>query len=134
MGRPLHGLLAGLIASTERPVLLHGDLHHGNILCHHGDWVIIDPKGIIGDRHFETVQYLLNYPRRGGDASVVLARRMARLTERLALNGQRIAMWGVVKGLLDACWALEEGHDWSSGLDSAQRFERWLADSGHSQP
>lgn len=122
----------GLIASTDRPVLLHGDLHHDNILCHHGDWLVIDPKGIIGDRHFDTIQYLLNYPHRGGDTGVVLARRMAILTERLALDGQRIAKWGVVKGLLDACWALEEGKDWHGGLETAERFHRWLTDSGHS--
>lgn len=124
--------LYGLIASTDRPVLLHGDLHHGNILYHRGDWVVIDPKGIIGDRHFEPIQYLLNYPRCGGDAGVVLARRMTMLTERLALDGQRIARWGVVKGLLDACWALEEGKDWQGGIENAERFERWLTDFGHS--
>lgn len=118
--------LDGLIASTERPVLLHGDLHHANILRHHDEWVVIDPKGIVGDPHFEVIQYLLNYPRRGGDAETVLARRITMITERLALEGQRIARWGVVKGMLDACWALEDGSDWHRGLDTAERFGHCL--------
>lgn len=117
--------LDGLIASTERPVLLHGDLHHANILRHHDKWVVIDPKGIVGDPHFEVIQYLLNHPSRDAAAETVLARRIAMITERLALEGQRIAMWGVVKGILDACWALEDGSDWDRGLDTAARFARW---------
>ncbi|WP_208559497.1 hypothetical protein [Marinilactibacillus kalidii] len=35
-------------------------------------WKVIDPKGIIGDIHFETIQYLLNYVDRNGDPDAVL--------------------------------------------------------------
>lgn len=119
--------LDGLIASTDCASLLHGDLHHANILRHREEWVVIDPKGVVGDPHFDVVQYLLNHPRRGGDAETVLMRRMAMITERLGLDPERIARWGVVKGILDACWALEDGTDWHGGLDSAQRFERRIA-------
>ncbi len=121
--------LRGLVASTDRPVLLHGDLHHGNIVRHGNGWAVIDPKGLRGDRHFEVIQYLLNYPRRGGDVDLVLRRRMAMLTERLALDAERMARWGVVKGVLDACWALEDGTDWHSGLEAAERFARCLVAS-----
>lgn len=121
-----------LVASTDHPVLLHGDLHHANILRHQDEWIVIDPKGIIGDPHFDVIQYLLNYPNRGGDPQRVLTRRMAIMTERLALDALRIAMWGVVKGMLDACWALDEGTSWHQGLETAERFGRELAQSGHS--
>ncbi len=124
--------LNGLVASTDRPSLLHGDLHHANILRHQDQWVIIDPKGIVGDPHFDVIQYLLNYPARGGKAETVLRRRIAILTERLGLEAQRVARWGLAKGILDACWALEDGSDWRQGLDTAERFERWLARRGHS--
>lgn len=33
---------------TTKKVLLHGDLHQGNILSHGSDWIVIDPKGVIG--------------------------------------------------------------------------------------
>jgi len=40
-----------LIASAEDHVLLHADLHGGNVLLHGGGWKVIDPKGVRGDRH-----------------------------------------------------------------------------------
>ncbi|NQX68757.1 phosphotransferase [Paenibacillus alba] len=50
-----------LITTTSENFLLHGDLHHENILRQGEEqWAVIDPKGIIGDIHFDTVQYLLN--------------------------------------------------------------------------
>lgn len=33
---------------SGRKVLLHGDLHQENILSNGKDWVVIDPKGLIG--------------------------------------------------------------------------------------
>ncbi len=37
-----------LLKNSSCQVLLHGDLHQNNILSHEGEWLIIDPKGIIG--------------------------------------------------------------------------------------
>jgi streptomycin 6-kinase len=34
---------------SGRKVLLHGDLHQENILSNGNDWVVIDPKGVVGD-------------------------------------------------------------------------------------
>ncbi len=45
---------------SER-VLLHGDLHHDNILKNdNGDYFMIDPKGIIGPAIFDIPRYILN--------------------------------------------------------------------------
>ena len=118
--------LRALTASTMEPVLLHGDLHHDNILRHEAGWVVIDPKGILGDRHFDVIQYLLNYCDRGGTPETVLARRVTMMKEQLALDPKRLAMWGVAKGVLDACWALEEGRDWQGGVRSAETFQAQL--------
>ncbi len=44
-----------------RRVLLHGDLHHDNILLEqNGAYRIIDPKGVIGDPVFELPRFILN--------------------------------------------------------------------------
>lgn len=41
-------LYLSLIASQDRPVLLHGDLHHDNILNDEArGWIAIDPKGYV---------------------------------------------------------------------------------------
>lgn len=119
--------LAYLIATTERAVLLHGDLHHFNIL-RQGDegWAVIDPKGIIGDIHFDTIQYLLNFEDRGGTREQVLERRIAIMSERLGLDTRRIGMWGVARGVLEACWSIEEGEDWQNGIAITERFAKWI--------
>ncbi|MDG0813983.1 aminoglycoside phosphotransferase family protein [Cohnella rhizosphaerae] len=102
--------LAYLIATTSEDVLLHGDLHHENILLRgESQWAVIDPKGVVGDIHFETIQYLLNYEDRGGDRDQVLQNRIAIMADRLGLDPRRIAMWGVARGVLEACWTIEDG-------------------------
>jgi streptomycin 6-kinase len=116
--------LSYLVATTSEEFLLHGDLHHENIL-RHGEkhWTVIDPKGIIGDIHFDTIQYLLNYEERGGDCGQVLRRRIAIMADRLGLDPRRIAMWGVARGVLEACWAIEDGGtDWQRGIRITERF------------
>lgn len=37
-----------LLNNDAPPVLLHGDLHQGNILSNDNQWLVIDPKGVIG--------------------------------------------------------------------------------------
>jgi streptomycin 6-kinase len=37
-----------LAKMSALPVLLHGDLHQDNILSQGDDWLVIDPKGVIG--------------------------------------------------------------------------------------
>lgn len=120
--------LAYLIATTSENLLLHGDLHHENILREGEErWVVIDPKGIIGDIHFDTIQYLLNYEDRGGDREHVLRTRIAIMADRLGLDPRRIAMWGVARGVLEACWIIEEGGtDWHRGIQITERFAKLL--------
>lgn len=50
-----------LWAAHPRRLLLHGDLHHDNILLEEsGGYRIIDPKGVIGDPVFELPRFVLN--------------------------------------------------------------------------
>lgn len=120
--------LAFLISSTHENVLLHGDLHHENILRdREHEWLVIDPKGIVGDLHFDAIQYLLNYRDRGGDPDTVLAQRIAIMSHRLNLDPRRIAMWGLAKGVLDACWILEDGGtDWYKSVQITECFANYL--------
>lgn len=47
----------------------------------------------------------------------------ALLLERPGLDARRIASWGMARGVLEACWSLEDGGgDWSEGIQVAQRF------------
>jgi streptomycin 6-kinase len=43
-------LFQDLLASSNEPTILHGDLHHWNILSAEREpWLAIDPKGVIGE-------------------------------------------------------------------------------------
>lgn len=50
-----------LNSKHTKKMLLHGDLHHDNILLsNNGEYRIIDPKGVIGDPIFDVPRFILN--------------------------------------------------------------------------
>ena len=113
-----------LLASQAEPVLLHGDLHHGNILAaRRRPWLAIDPKGVVGEPAYEVGALLhnpvelLEVPRPGG----VLERRVEVLTEELGLEHARVRGWGVAQAVLAAYWSLEDsGEMWEEALIFAE--------------
>lgn len=117
-------LFADLFASAGEPVILHGDLHHLNILAsERGGWLAIDPKGVVGEREYETGALLrnppdlLSYP----NLSAIQARRIAILAEELSLDRERIRDWGVAQAVLSAWWSYEDtGTAWEHGLRVAE--------------
>ncbi len=96
-----------LLASMGEQVLLHGDLHHYNILsAERAPWLAIDPKGIVGEREFE-VCALLGNPDRPLTAPM-LARRLDILADELGLDRQRLLGWGTAHAVLSAWWMVED--------------------------
>ena len=54
-------IFAEFIPTQGEQVLLHGDLHHWNILsATRQPWLAIDPKGVIGEREYDTGAILRN--------------------------------------------------------------------------
>lgn len=76
--------------SKPSETLLHGDLHHGNILRGESGWVAIDPKGLLGDPSFEITGYIRN-PIEPIDVATC-RRRLDRFHERL--GDPRDRLWG----------------------------------------
>ena len=103
--------------------LLHGDLHHDNILRDDArGWLAIDPKGVVGELAYETGCMLRNP---GEDPGLyadpaVISRRAAILAERLELDPPRIVGWCFAQAVLSALWSLEDGCDASRGWRTAQ--------------
>ncbi len=112
-----------LSRSQAPPVLLHGDLHHGNIVFdEQRGWLAIDPKGLLGEREYEFGAMQRNptaKPELFADASVILS-RVEIISERLVLNKERILAWAFAQGVLSAIWSIEDGQYPSSGLVSAE--------------
>lgn len=112
-------LFAELLASTHSPMLLHGDFHHWNIIrSAERGWVVIDPKGVIGDPAYELGAYLYNpfttltnHPR----LENVLRRRVEIFSTELDLDRRRIIRWGIAQAVLSAVWSVED-HDEVDGL------------------
>jgi streptomycin 6-kinase len=88
-----------LLETTTDPVLLHGDLHHYNILSDGSDWCVIDPKGIIGDRAFEIVGYMRN-PWHGPHRPEAMHARLKRFSELLDDDPYRLWAWSFVQTIL----------------------------------
>ena len=49
-----------LLATSEVGVVLHGDLHHHNVLRDGEGWSAIDPKGVVGEPAFEVGALMRN--------------------------------------------------------------------------
>ncbi len=99
-----------LLASTTTPSVLHGDLHHFNVLrAQRADWLAIDPKGLAGDRAFDVCQFFRN-PQ--PVPTEVNSRRLDIFCAELSLDRQRTKNWCFVHAILDACWDFEDGNPW----------------------
>lgn len=120
--------LAGLLADSADPVILHGDLQHLNVLHSGDDWVAIDPHGWVGDPAFEAAA-LLASPRglvEGGDARGMDGRELAARSRRRAevyaeatgYDLARIRAWGLV-GCVIAEVRMIESHDLVHGAPLA---------------
>lgn len=99
-------LFSELSATTTESVVLHGDLHHYNILSARREpWLAIDPKGIIGDPAFELAAFMINpLPQIASMANLkdLLARRIRLFHEVLGYSEQRIRDWCVAHAFLAA--------------------------------
>ncbi|MDQ0887068.1 streptomycin 6-kinase [Paenibacillus sp. V4I9] len=95
-------------AMPDKPFLLHGDLHHYNILMAAREpWLAIDPKGLIGDREYDVIQYLLNkLP--NGDSTHVIEKRIDIFVKELNLDKKRMLSWGFAHSVLATCWTVQE--------------------------
>jgi len=108
-------IAAGLLDHSTPPVLLHGDLHHENVVDG-GDrgWLAIDPKGIVGAREFDYCNIFTNWTLQDAvghfDARLELVARAAHI-DRIDLL-RWIASWSALSGI----WHLEDGDEVSAAL------------------
>lgn len=105
-------LYRSLANSQQRPMLLHGDLQHYNVLFDSNrGWIAIDPKGVVGELEYE-VGAILRNPVEQPDlftSPVIINRRLRALTDALALNYQRALEWSFAQSVLSAIWDIEDG-------------------------
>ena len=120
-----------LLSSMGEPVLLHGDLHHRNILqAQREPWLVIDPKGVVGEPAYEIGAFLRNpIPRifQTTDFQALTTQRLEIFSERLSLDPFRMLEWGFAQTVLSAWWSYEEQNpNWKRWISLAELFSEMV--------
>ncbi len=97
-----------LLETAPRPVPLHGDLHHDNVIVTTAGPVAFDPKGISGDPAYELANAFRNP--RGIGAELGQMPRIEAFAEAgadaLGLPVARVVGWAAVKSALSLAWSM----------------------------
>jgi streptomycin 6-kinase len=101
-----------LLDDPQPPCVLHGDLHHGNVLDFGPrGWLAIDPKGLFGDRGYDHANMACNPDVETATAPAALARRVRVISAAADLEPRRLLGWIVAYCGLSASWTLGDGDD-----------------------
>lgn len=99
-----------LCANRSNDIILHGDLHHDNILQSDTSWNVIDPHGYIGDPCAEVGPMIFNpldcFPKYLSIQNIIET-RLNILAEMLPFDLERIKAWAFCLALRSAAWDVE---------------------------
>lgn len=93
-------LKSTLLEGQRAQVLLHGDLHQDNILLHGRDWLVIDPKGVIGSPINEIWAFVED-PKKD----------LIFISKYFNFDLGDVVKWYYVHLVLAACWQVEDHLD-----------------------
>ena len=104
------GVACDLLADAPPPRLLHGDLHHDNVLrASREPFLAIDPHGVVGDPAYDTGAWLYNPGPRDDALAALVPTRVEQFADGLALPLERVLAWGFVQAVLSASWTCDTG-------------------------
>lgn len=114
---------AGDEATDSR--MIHGDLHYENVLAADREpWLVIDPKPMAGDPHYEVAPMLGNRWEEvvaSGDVRAGVRRRFHTLVDTAGLDEARARDWVVVREMHNALWVIEDAVAAGTRLDVDDR-------------
>lgn len=98
-------IAAELLNEQGEAVVLHGDVHHDNVLdfSEHG-WLAIDPKGLLGAREFDYVNMLCNPSRTRASEHKRLSRRVKTVALASGIEASSLLRWTIAWTALSASW------------------------------
>lgn len=109
------GTARSLLAEPQDIGVLHGDLHHNNVL-EFGErgWLAIDPKGVVGERGSDFANIFLNphlavLDRPVATDPVVFRRRLEIVVLAASLVPDRLLQWIIAWAGLSAAWKIQDG-------------------------
>jgi streptomycin 6-kinase len=118
----LGGTLAAELAQSQgEQVVLHQDLHGGNVLrAERSPWLAIDPKPLVGEREFGVAPIVRS--RELGHSRRDVLHRFDRLTAELDLDRERARGWTIAQTI---AWAFD-GEYHQTHVETAH----WLLEAG----
>ncbi|EPK7470673.1 aminoglycoside phosphotransferase family protein [Klebsiella aerogenes] len=115
-----------LLSSPRDVVVLHGDLHHGNVLDFEtSGWLAIDPKGLIGERGFDFANIFTN-PDLGYPVPAVATvpetfkQRLSIVTRMADMDKERLLKWIIAWCGLSTAWSLSSNETTSITIKIAE--------------
>ena len=112
----------GLLEDPRDEGVLHGDLHHGNVLDFGAaGWKAIDPKGLWGECGFEFAALLRNPDAGRALAAGRMERQAALVAALTGIPPERVLAWVAAAAGLSAAWTLSDGGDAAADLALARR-------------
>ncbi|HJR68918.1 MAG TPA: aminoglycoside phosphotransferase family protein, partial [Gammaproteobacteria bacterium] len=128
---PAQRIYSDLCRTERNPALLHGDLHHYNVLSDEArGWCAIDPKGVVGELEYEIAAALRN-PIDRPDLFAkldVVERRLDQFGLVLGIDVGRARGWCFAQAVLSAIWSIEDGRA-GAARDAVLELARVLLDS-----
>ncbi len=122
-------IYTSLCSTQKQMVLLHGDLHHDNILYDaKRGWLSIDPKGYIGEAEFEVAAFLKNpkHNRYYADERTI-NNRIEIISNAMKLDAERILLWSYSYYVISTIWGIEDGDFKPEWLTMLQVLEQMVA-------
>jgi streptomycin 6-kinase len=105
-------LYSELCDSSAAPVVLHGDLHYGNVLSSDRDgWLAIDPKGVSGEPCYEVGDLFRNRVDElfeTSDPVRAMRRRVEALADLTGFDRERIRLWSLAQAVLSEIWTADD--------------------------
>lgn len=108
-----------LFDTYPQRLLLHGDLHHDNILLNqNGNYTLIDPKGVIGPTFFDIPRFILNEMGASNNETIMglisnqslqqINYILTYLSEKLNLEEKLLKQCFYIEACMAQCWNVED--------------------------
>ena len=105
-------LFVDLCDSSAAPVVLHGDLHYGNVLSSDREgWLAIDPKGVSGEPCCEVRKLFGNRVDelyKSSDPVRAMRRRVDTVADLTGFDRERVRGWALAQAVLSEVWTADD--------------------------
>ena len=120
-------IASSLLKDQRNVTVLHGDLHHDNILFSaEKGWLAIDPKGLWGEETFDYVNILCNPDKQTALSKDRLNEQINIIVRETGTDRRHLLKWTIAWAGLSATWFINDNLDASLPLGVAEIVLREL--------